>query len=198
MPGSPAFGKAGPLRREWQPAHGGTALDAGRTLPLAGFAGSWRALLVFGSQSQPGATLARAERRNPPPGSLSAAGWKLFLALLAVSLLAESARSGLNSGLHRSRGSRLRRRGGHSLGGEREHRAQTIPKVGELGKHKVGSCRGAVLEESYGKTRNRRSWFCFFFVMRGCVGDLRATHAEICGIAAPNCGLALPRRWLPH
>src|SRR5882724_13598525 len=57
------------------------------------------------------------KRRNPPPGSLLAVGWKLFASSLAVSPRAGSG----NSRLSRSRGSRHGRLGGNSLGGERNH-----------------------------------------------------------------------------
>src|SRR6266404_7540787 len=57
------------------------------------------------------------KRRNPPPGSLLAVGWKLFASSLAVSPRAGSG----NSRLSRSRGSRHGRLGGNSLGGDGDH-----------------------------------------------------------------------------
>src|SRR6267378_111613 len=57
------------------------------------------------------------KRRNPPPGSLLAVGWKLFASLLAVSPRAGSG----NSRLSRSRGNRHGRLGRNSLGGDRQH-----------------------------------------------------------------------------
>src|ERR1700674_5097733 len=60
------------------------------------------------------------KRRNPPPGSLLAVGWKLFASSLAVSPRAGSG----NSRLSRSRGSRhgrLGRLGRNSLGGDGDH-----------------------------------------------------------------------------
>src|SRR6266404_847827 len=54
------------------------------------------------------------KRRNPPPGSLLAVGWKLFASSLAVSPRAGSG----NSRLSRSRHGRL---GRNSLGGDRQH-----------------------------------------------------------------------------
>src|SRR6202165_5460317 len=57
------------------------------------------------------------KRRNPPPGSLLAVGWKLFASSLAVS---PRARSG-NSRLSRSRGSRHGRLGRNSLRGDGDH-----------------------------------------------------------------------------
>src|SRR5882762_10139984 len=56
------------------------------------------------------------KRRNPPPGSLLAVGWKLFARSLAVSPRAGSG----NSRLSRSR-SRHGRLGRNSLGGDRQH-----------------------------------------------------------------------------
>src|SRR5258708_35168400 len=57
------------------------------------------------------------KRRNPPPGSLLAVGWKLFASLLAVSPRAGSG----NSRLSRSRGNRHGRLGHNSLGGDGDH-----------------------------------------------------------------------------
>src|SRR6267143_2385558 len=57
------------------------------------------------------------KRRNPPPGSLLAVGWKLFASLLAVSPRAGSG----NSRLSRSRGNRHGRLGRNSLGGGGQH-----------------------------------------------------------------------------
>src|SRR5882762_11499718 len=57
------------------------------------------------------------KRRNPPPGSLLAVGWKLFASSLAVSPRAGSG----NSRLSRSRGNRHGRLGRNSLGGDRQH-----------------------------------------------------------------------------
>src|SRR6266446_271988 len=57
------------------------------------------------------------KRRNPPPGSLLAVGWKLFASSLAVSPRAGSG----NSHLSRSRGSRHGRLGGNSLRGDGQH-----------------------------------------------------------------------------
>src|SRR5437899_7031830 len=54
------------------------------------------------------------KRRNPPPGSLPAVGWKLFASSLAVSPRAESG----NSPHRRSRHGSL---GGHSLRGGGQH-----------------------------------------------------------------------------
>src|SRR5215472_690885 len=68
-------------------------------------------LLFFSPEERP---WRRAKRRNPPPGSLPAVGWKL-LVLLAVSPGARSERS---SALH-SRSDRLHR--GDSHGAETRH-----------------------------------------------------------------------------
>src|SRR4030088_639523 len=57
------------------------------------------------------------KRRNPPPGSLLAVGWKLFASSLAVSPRAGSG----NSRLSRSRGGRHGRLGRNSLGGDGDH-----------------------------------------------------------------------------
>jgi hypothetical protein len=79
------------------------------------FRHSWPALLVL---FYPLERLWRGlKRRNPPPGSLPAVGWKLFASSLAVS---PRARSG-NSLLSRSRGNRHGRLGRNSLGRGRQH-----------------------------------------------------------------------------
>src|SRR6266700_4023799 len=59
------------------------------------------------------------KRRNPPPGSLLAVGWKLFASSLAVYLRAGSENSRLSRS--RSRGSRHGRLGGNSLGSDGQH-----------------------------------------------------------------------------
>src|SRR6266849_4031404 len=82
------------------------------------FRDSWPALLVFLLRLQPLERLWRGfKRRNPPPGSLLAVGWKLFASSLAVSPRAGSG----NSRLSRSRGSRHGRLGRNSLGGDGQH-----------------------------------------------------------------------------
>src|SRR5882757_6888666 len=72
------------------------------------------------------------KRRNPPPGSLLAVGWKLFASSLAVSPRAGSG----NSRLSRSRGSRHGRLGRNSLGGDGQHhgRQNSTGKDGSEGK----------------------------------------------------------------
>jgi hypothetical protein len=101
------------------------------------------------------------ERRNPPPGSLLAVGWKLFASLLAVS---PRARSG-NNRLSRSRGNRHGRLGGNSLGGEGEHFALNITQEGGWGKG-IKRESGIVLEElrTYGddaieEGEGTKGWF---------------------------------------
>src|SRR6266849_1425975 len=82
------------------------------------FRDSWPALLVFLLRLQPLERLWRGfKRRNPPPGSLLAVGWKLFASSLAVSPRAGSG----NSRLSRSRGNRHGRLGGNSLRGDGQH-----------------------------------------------------------------------------
>src|ERR1700674_3049849 len=72
------------------------------------------------------------KRRNPPPGSLPAVGWKLFASSLAVS---PRARSG-NSRLSRSRGSRHGRRGGNSLRGDGQHINKSLAQEQKGGKRR--------------------------------------------------------------
>src|SRR5260370_4911740 len=74
------------------------------------------------------------KRRNPPPGSLLAVGWKLFASSLAVSPRAGSGNSRLSRS--RSRGSRHGRLGGNSLGGDGQHykRQNSTGEEGSEGK----------------------------------------------------------------
>src|SRR5712692_9097929 len=104
------------------PAQCARSRDAAGLVPAADSSCTFSRLMTcapgFPLRFQPLERLWRGlKRRNPPPGSLLAVGWKLFASSLAVSPRAGSG----NSRLSRSRGSRHGRLGRNSLGGDRQH-----------------------------------------------------------------------------
>src|SRR3984893_6282481 len=101
-----------------------------------------------------GASLGGLKRRNPPPGSLPAVGWKLFASLLAVS---PRARSG-NSRLSRSRGSRHGRLGRNSLRGDGHHIEKSLARERRGGKRRDCEGKGGAGRVTGAMERQKADW----------------------------------------